>query len=68
MRILILGGHGFIGSHTSHILYNQGHEVAIVDCHHQYFTYPDNEYETILNQRKQQFLQKVLIFMIMEIK
>ena len=53
MRILILGGHGFIGSHTSHILYNQGHEVAIVDCHHQYFTYPDDEYETILNQRKQ---------------
>lgn len=52
MKILILGGHGFIGSHTSNILTQQGHEVGVVDCYHQYYTFPDFEYFPVLSQRK----------------
>jgi nucleoside-diphosphate-sugar epimerase len=52
MKILILGGYGFIGSHTSNILKQQGHEIGIVDCFHQYYTFPDWEYAPILTQRK----------------
>ena len=48
MKILVLGGHGFIGSHTCNILKKQGYTIGVVDCHHQYFTFPDKEYQTIL--------------------
>ena len=37
MKVLILGGHGFIGSHISNILKTQGHTVGIVDCYHRYY-------------------------------
>ena len=53
MKILILGGYGFIGSHTAEILRNEGHTVGVVDCYHQYFTFPDWEYVPLLVQRKQ---------------
>ena len=53
MKILILGGHGFIGCHTSNLLKTQGHEVAVVDCYHQYYTFPDKEYFPVLEIRKQ---------------
>jgi len=52
MKILVLGGYGFIGSHTCEVLRKQGHKVAVVDCYHQYYTFPDWEYEPIVNQRK----------------
>ena len=52
-RILILGGHGFIGSHTSEILKNQGHYIGVVDCYHRYYTFPKDEYDCVLEQRKQ---------------
>jgi len=52
VRILILGGHGFIGCHTSNILKQQGHIVGVVDCYHQYYTFPDVEYFKVLKQRK----------------
>lgn len=52
MNVLILGGHGFIGSHTSAKLKAQGHRVAVVDCYHQYYTFPDWEYYPVMNQRK----------------
>jgi nucleoside-diphosphate-sugar epimerase len=51
MNILILGGHGFIGSHTAHELKKLGHTVAIVDMHHRYGEYPRWEYEPVLQQR-----------------
>jgi nucleoside-diphosphate-sugar epimerase len=50
-RILILGGHGFIGSHTSNLLVNSGHTVGVVDCYHQYYSFPDDEYNVVLPQR-----------------
>lgn len=53
MNVLILGGHGFIGSHVSHILKAQGHTVSVLDCYHQYHIFPDWEYEPVLEQRKQ---------------
>ena len=31
MKILVTGGAGYIGSHTSVILLEQGHEVVIAD-------------------------------------
>ena len=52
MRILILGGYGFIGSHIGHELKKEGHTTGVVDCFHQYYTFPDWEYNPILNQRK----------------
>lgn len=52
MKILILGGYGFIGSHISEILRKEGHTVGIVDCYHQYFSFPDWEYIPVLAQRK----------------
>lgn len=51
MNILILGGHGFIGSHTARILTDAGHSVSTVDIHHQYGEYQDWEYQPVLNQR-----------------
>ena len=52
MKILVLGGYGFIGSHISQKLKSEGHTIGIVDCYHQYHTFPDWEYHTVLNQRK----------------
>jgi len=52
MRILVLGGYGFIGSHICQQLKLEGHTVGIVDCFHQYYTFPDWEYHPVLNQRK----------------
>lgn len=52
MKILILGGHGFIGSHTANILGAQGHIIGVVDCYHQYYIFPDEEYRCVLEQRK----------------
>ena len=51
MNILILGGHGFIGSHTARQLIDRGHSVCIADIHHRYGEYPDWEYEPVLRQR-----------------
>ena len=31
MRILVTGGAGYIGSHTTLCLLNEGHEVVVVD-------------------------------------
>lgn len=52
MNILILGGHGFIGSHTARQLSDLGHNVAVVDVHHNYGEYMPWEYEPVLAQRK----------------
>ena len=51
MKILILGGHGFIGHNVAHKLINLGHQVSVVDRHHQYGEYPDWEYQPVLQQR-----------------
>ena len=51
-NILILGGHGFIGSHISNILKSQGHKIGVVDCYHRYYTFPESEYYCVLQQRK----------------
>ena len=52
MRILILGGYGFIGSHIANFLKADGHLIGVVDCYHQYYTFPNWEYTPILSQRK----------------
>ena len=52
MKILILGGYGFIGSHICQKLSAEGHTVGVVDCYHQYFTFPNWEYQPVLSQRK----------------
>ena len=51
MKILILGGHGFIGHHVSKQLTNLGHTVFTVDCHHPYGEYQPWEYNPVLKQR-----------------
>ena len=52
MKILILGGYGFIGSHIAHELQKQDHIIGVVDCYHQYYTFPNWEYTPLLTQRK----------------
>jgi UDP-glucose 4-epimerase len=52
MKILVLGGYGFIGSHISNQLVSEGHTVGVVDCFHQYYTFPNWEYTPVLAQRK----------------
>lgn len=54
MKVLILGGHGFIGHNVAQKLIAQGHEVAVVECNHQYGEYPDWEYFPVLDQRLDQ--------------
>lgn len=51
MKILILGGHGFIGHNVARQLINLGHSLGIVDIHHRYGEYQDWEYNPVLNQR-----------------
>lgn len=51
MNILILGGHGFIGHNVARMLKDCYHQVATVDCHHQYGDYPWWEYYPVLDQR-----------------
>ena len=52
MKILVLGGYGFIGSHICQQLKAEGHTIGVIDCYHQYYTFPDWEYHPVLNQRK----------------
>ncbi len=37
MKVLVTGGAGFIGSHTTERLLRDGHEVAILDCFNDYY-------------------------------
>ncbi len=37
MKVLVTGGAGFIGSHTTERLLADGHEVAILDCFNDYY-------------------------------
>lgn len=52
MRTLLLGGVGFIGSHTAAVLKRLGHRVGIMDCFNQYNSIPDLEYFSVLKQRR----------------
>lgn len=51
MKILILGGHGFIGTHVTRLLIDQGHQVLVIDSHDNYGNYPRKEYEFVIGQR-----------------
>ena len=51
MKILVLGGHGFIGHHVTRMLLDQGHNVHVVDCHHDYGEYPKWEFDSVMTQR-----------------
>jgi nucleoside-diphosphate-sugar epimerase len=51
MKILVLGGHGFIGHNVVKQLTDLGHTVLVVDCHHQYGEFPDWEYNPVMKQK-----------------
>jgi nucleoside-diphosphate-sugar epimerase len=51
MKILLLGGHGFIGHHVAKQLKDMGHNIGIVDIHHTYGDYQEWEYNPVLEQR-----------------
>lgn len=51
MKVLILGGHGFIGHHVARILNDLSHQVHIVDLHHRYGEYQSWEYNPVSQQR-----------------
>lgn len=51
MKILILGGHGFIGTHTTKRLCDLGHAVTVIDSHDHYGNYPKKEYDFVIVDR-----------------
>jgi nucleoside-diphosphate-sugar epimerase len=53
MKVLVLGGHGFIGHNLVRQLKDQGHDVSTVDLHHRYDEYPVWEYFPVLQQRRE---------------
>tara|TARA_R100000049_G_C1954194_1_gene105414 strand:- start:1161 stop:2171 length:1011 start_codon:yes stop_codon:yes gene_type:complete len=50
---MLLGGLGFIGSHTACKLKQLGHSVGIMDSFNQYQSFPDEEYFEVLRQRRE---------------
>lgn len=51
MRILVCGGHGFIGNNITYKLMQQGHDVAVVDTHNSYNETPAWEYDVVMQNR-----------------
>ena len=51
MKVLILGGHGFIGHHVARQLTDLGNDIITVDIHHQYGEYQSWEYDPVMKQR-----------------
>jgi nucleoside-diphosphate-sugar epimerase len=51
MKVLILGGHGFIGHHVARQMTELGHNIITVDVHHQYGEYQNWEYDPVMQQR-----------------
>lgn len=51
MKVLILGGHGFIGHHVARQMTELGHDIVTVDIHHQYGEYQNWEYNPVMQQR-----------------
>lgn len=51
MKILLLGGHGFIGHHIARQLKDLGHDISVIDCHHQYGEFLDWEYYPVMQQK-----------------
>jgi nucleoside-diphosphate-sugar epimerase len=51
MKVLILGGHGFIGHHVARQLLDLGHAISTVDVHHTYGEYQPWEHKPVLDQR-----------------
>lgn len=60
MHFVITGGAGFIGSHLSEFLVNQGHEVTAVDCF-------DNYYPRALKEKNIEWLRIQPNFILEEI-
>ncbi len=53
MKILIIGGHGFIGAHTTKLLCDRGHDCTVVDSHDHYGNYPEDQYQFVVGTRIQ---------------
>lgn len=51
MKVLILGGHGFIGHNVARQLTELGNDIITVDIHHQYGEYQSWEYDPVMKQR-----------------
>jgi len=51
MKILVLGGHGFIGHHVIKQLNKLEHRVAAVDIHHNYGEFESWEQRPVIDQR-----------------
>jgi len=51
MKILILGGHGFIGHHVAREMADAGHMIYTADIHHNYGEYQPWEYNPVVKQR-----------------
>ena len=50
-KVLITGGHGFIGCHIVNNLNAKGHKVCVVDNYTDYKCYDKKEYKRVLKQR-----------------
>lgn len=68
MKILILGGHGFIGTHTTKKLCALGHEVTVLDNHDSYGNYPQHEYEFVIDERLRYLNSETYDYILSDIK
>lgn len=51
MKIMLIGGAGFIGSHVANILISQGHDVSIVDNFSDYNVFDVDDMHALYNKR-----------------
>jgi len=51
-KVLITGGHGFIGCHIANNLNAKGHTVGVIDNYTDYKCYDKKEYKRVIKQRK----------------
>ena len=50
-KVLITGGHGFIGCHIANNLNAKGHTVGVIDNYTDYKCYDKKEYKRVIKQR-----------------
>jgi nucleoside-diphosphate-sugar epimerase len=64
MKIILLGGHGFIGSYVTRELLDRGHECTVIDQHKNYMTFPgaDQEYSRVISDRLAMLASKSYLF------
>ena len=59
MKLIIIGGAGFIGHNVTRILESQGHECLVIDSNNNYQFIPHEELDYLAEERQQRFTSEV---------